>query len=95
MDILKVNDIPFPVLLSCDTPVFDILLRDAMSTSSTAISDNDEEARPSGTGCDDNRAPGVIGWSVDTNFQKEQMTYPTLEPARWTLAMKEGVVIDT
>lgn len=89
MDILKVDDLLFPVSLGCD-----IVLKNAIETSSIALSDDDTEAGPSGVDNDDDLVPGATGWSVDTDFQEAQMTDPTLEPARRLLAVKEDVVTD-
>lgn len=92
MDILKVDDLPFPVLHNRDAPDYDVLLRGALSPASSTLN-NDDKAGPSGLGDDDDMVPSTTGWSVDAGFQVAQSTYPMLEPVRRTLAVKDDVVI--
>lgn len=80
MDVLKVDDLPFLVLLGHDAPDFAILLRDALSPAAAAIS-NDDEAGPSGMDNDDDMTPGATIWSVDVEFQAAQSTNSMLEAA--------------
>lgn len=106
MDILKVPDLPFPVLLAWDAPNFGMLLKGALPPIFAALSD-DEEAGPSGLGnydvddagpsssyVDDGTSPSATGWSIDTAFQTAQSTNRTLESVRRTLAVKKGIVVD-
>lgn len=41
LDILKVDDLPFPVLFGRDTPAFDVLIRAALPRLTKATSDNE------------------------------------------------------
>lgn len=60
MDMLKVDDLPFQVLLGRDAPDFDILFRDALSPATAAISDNND-AGPSGMDNNNDITPGTRG----------------------------------
>lgn len=93
MDMLKVDDLSFPVLLSHNAPDFDVLLRDALPPATTAGS-KDEEARPSNMDSDNDGTPGAVGWSINAEFQAAQSTDPTLEAAPQALALKEDIVVD-
>lgn len=54
MDLLMVNDLPFPVLLGHDAPDFDVLLCVTSLHASVALS-NDEKVGFSGLGTDNAR----------------------------------------
>lgn len=48
MGILKVDYLPFPILLGRDAPDFEKVLRNAMEATSISVSEGDAEAGPSG-----------------------------------------------
>lgn len=77
---LKVDDLPFPVLLGRDAPDFEVLLKDAINLATAALSE-DEEAGSSNRDYNDDGLTEATGWSVNAEFQKAQSTDPTLEAA--------------
>lgn len=93
MEVLKVDELPFPVLLGRDTPKFEALLRNAINPPTATLS-KDEEAGPSNKGDDDDGPAEAAGWSVDLEFQNAQSSGAFLAPARRALALKEDIVVD-
>lgn len=91
-NILKVDDLPFPVLLGRDATEISALLQAVLPWLMALVSD-DEELRPSRPR--DHREPLTPAtWSDDSNFQNVQEKDPTLARIREDIAICDGDVVD-
>lgn len=99
-DMMKVDDLPFPVLLGRDAPAFAELLRAALQPRAHAIDSDDKKPGPS------TREPtadnyeetesdvDAVSWEMDERFQDAQETDLTLTKVREEIAVDEKQVID-
>lgn len=92
MDIVKVEDLPFPILLGRDAPAFTELPQAALPQVMAMTSD-DEEPGPS-QARDTQEPLDPSAWSQDDEFQRVQTADLTLTRTWSDLAVREGEMID-
>lgn len=92
MEVLKLDDLPFPVLLGCDAPGFHHLVRTAL-TLTTAILEKEEQ---SGRSSLSERAKTLLfaNWDTEKEFLRAEETDPTLASIRFHVAKEESEVVD-
>lgn len=66
VEVLKVDDLPFPILLGRDACVFNVLLRSAMPRL-TAVVEEDAQPGPSGTQVDEPPL-STSPWNADAYY---------------------------
>lgn len=92
VEVLKVDDLPFPILLGRDTPAFGVLVHSTLPRL-TAVLHEKEQPGPSGV------QPGEpsmepLMWETDADFLRLQGTDPTLAFVRDNIAIEEGQIQD-
>lgn len=92
VEVLKVDDLPFPVLLGRDAPSFALLVRSALAQM-TAILDEEEQPEPSGLSAEAEFFPSS-NWDMDVEFLRAQENDPTLASIRSNVAKEVGQVLD-
>lgn len=94
MAILKVDDLPFPVLLGRDAPDFKVLLQRAMEPAAVTVSKEDSTKETNRVDDEEGLLSGATGWSTDPAFQAAQENDPSLDTACKSLAVKETEIVD-
>lgn len=96
VEILKVEDLPFPLLLGRDTPEFGFLVRAALPEVTAA--GEKERLRPSeeDATAEDAKTPPLSPdlCGIDPNFQQEQQADPTVSQVQDDIAILGGQVLD-
>lgn len=96
VEVLKVDDLPFPVLLGRYAPAFGDLLRLALPRI-TMVLHEDEQAGPSGTSPDadaDIDTRDDTRWEAYDDFLNLQGADPTLTTPRDQVAAEDGLIRD-
>lgn len=92
VEVLKVDDLPFPVLLGRDAPAFDTLVHSSLPRLAAVM---DEEEQPgSSRVCVDDPKMQTLTWDTDKDFLRRQETAPILSLARDNIAIEEGQMLD-
>lgn len=89
LDMLKVDNLPFPILLGHDDPAFITLVQAAHATTAT---NDEEEPGPSEPFNEpfDNATPG----STDSSFQKAQDEHPMMPRIQEDIAKRDDELLD-
>lgn len=91
-DILKVDDLPFLVLLGRDTPAFKALIQAALPQTAALVSE-EEEPGPSTSPANPRPLDSYL-WEDNADFRRAQDTNPSLSWVRDDLAIEEDHILD-
>lgn len=92
VEVLKVDNLPFLILLGRDTPTFNVLLYSVLPHL-LAVVDKDVQPGPSGTPVIEPPLSTSL-WDVDADYLRPQAVDPMLASVRDTVTVNDGQVLD-